>query len=588
MASAAASDATTFGVLGHIVDAPRLGTVRGLDGTPALIVVSTVTGAITALHRTNAAEEAARLEASGVMVRKLAPREYLLPGFIDTHVHLAQWPYMGTGIDKPLMASDGFLAKYAFPTESSLNAETANSVYAGALDDLLRHGTTTALIFGSARLDASDKLIAAAVRRGGPRALVGKVAMDRHCPEGYVEETAQSLADTEAFIERTKAANLAACGADAARDGPPLVAPVVTPRFLPTCTPDLLTGLGALAEKHNVLIQSHMSESCDELAFSNALYPDYASDADAFAAYGLLRAPCVMAHCVHLQPGETERLMLHGAAIAHCPLSNFFFAKEALPVRRCALLSPCSVTTIIISLAHGNARAHDHALKRGRPRTHACPHAHTRTQVRQLKEMGVLIGLGTDVAGGYAPSMLDAMRHAVLASKTLQFKRANGCVFGCGVPAAAAGGAGGGGGAGGSGARTASERASAPKRARTAGGRRSVPVDGTLRASFDPGADEAALRARHDISHLDALHLATQSGADALGLGEQLGSFDVGKRFDALVLAATPPSIRPYPAGVAEDASDVLHKLLTLGDDRHVVAVYVGGAQLVGLGGAPP
>ena len=338
----------TTAILGTCVDAPSLGRTRGLedDGAPTLIVVrGSVIEEVT--RGAGAADAAAKLEASGVEVLRLQPREFLVPGLVDCHVHAAQWPYMGTGIDKPLMAPDGFLAKYAFPTEASLNASSAGAVYGAALDDMLRHGTTTALIFGSARLDASQALVAAAVARGGPRALVGKVAMDRHCPDGYVETTAQSLADTEAFILSTKAANAAA---GVGEGGPPLVAPAIMPRFLPTCTPELLRGLGALAATHDVLIHSHMSESCDELAFSSALFPEHANDASAFADFGLLRAPCVMAHCVHLLRGEAELLMLHGAAIAHCPLSNFFFAKVA-PFPRTSL-GPPLVTTLGPPLAH--------------------------------------------------------------------------------------------------------------------------------------------------------------------------------------------------------------------------------------------
>jgi len=100
------------------------------------------------------------------------------------------------------------------------------------------------------------------------------------------------------------------------------VSPVITPRFLPTCTKELLSGLGKLAAKHSVAVQSHLSESVDEVAFSASLFPNL-SDAQAFCAAGLLSSPCVvMAHCVHLQRGEEELLREHGCAIAHCPLSN--------------------------------------------------------------------------------------------------------------------------------------------------------------------------------------------------------------------------------------------------------------------------
>ncbi|EOD41960.1 hypothetical protein EMIHUDRAFT_60912 [Emiliania huxleyi CCMP1516] len=456
--------AGTYAVLGHIVDAPQLDVVRGLD-EPSLVVVSG-SGEIESVHRAGAADAAASLEASGVTVIRLGQRDFLVPGFIDCHVHASQWAYMGTGIDRPLMADDGFLAKYAFPAESALNAQTAGEVYRAAIDDMLRNGTTTALVWGSARLDASEEYVKAVVERGGPRSLIGKVSMDRHCPEGYVETTAQSLADTEAFVLRTKAAN-DALGLPAG--SPPLVAPAITPRFLPTCTAELLRGLGALAEKHDCFVQSHLSESCDELAFSSSLFPGFRSDAAAFAAFGLLRRPSLMAHCVHLQPGEAELLLQHGCAMAHCPTSNFFFAKEALPVR-------------------------------------------------QMLQLGVKVGLGTDVAGGYSPAMLVSLRHAVLASKTLQFRRAKGC---------------------------------------------------------------ATLRDRHNLSHTDGLHLATQAGADALGFGGSLGSFDAGKRFDAVVWAAEGPNVRCYRGGVAEEPSDLLHKLLTNGDDRNIKAVYIGGRRVV-------
>ena len=186
--------------------------------------------------------------------------------------------------------------------------------------------------------------------------------------------------------------------------------------------------------------------------------------------------------------------------------------------------------------------------------------------VRQLIRIGVTVGLGTDVAGGYSPSMLCAMRHAVLASKTLQFNRANGCAFGCTTAGGAAG------------------ASAAPPTRRAKRSRQSA--DDELAAACERSAgDEVRRRELHDISHLDALHLATQAGADALGLGASLGSFDVGKRFDAVVLAAGgAPFLRPYASGVAEAAEDVLHKILTLGDDRNVKAVYVGGARIVADG----
>lgn len=432
------------------------------------------------------------LRAAGMAVRELGPREFLVPGFIDTHIHFPQFPFAGTGIDRPLMAEDGFLKKYAFPIEQTMqDRQRAEHTYRMALDQILGLGTTTALVYGSAHLEASKVLVDVALQRGGPRCCVGKTAMDRNCSDGYVETLEASLSHTEAFMQYTQARAKEGDGRS-----PYLVQPVVTPRFLPTCTPELLRGLGKLAEKYGAMIQSHMSESCDEVAFSRALFPEHPSDAHVFASYGLLRAPAVMGHCVHLMPGEEELLRRHGAAIAHCPLSNFFFAKETLPVKELVL-------------------------------------------------RGVKVGLGTDVAGGYSPSMLVAMRTAVLASKTLQFRRAPGCAF-------------------------------------------NVVPPGSAEPKGDIGSitqEEDVLRDRHDLSHFDALYLATLGGAEALGMENDIGSFESGKAFDAVLLSAD-ESVRAvvleFPDGTAETPEDVLQKILTNGDDRNVRAVYVDGRCVCG------
>ncbi|OLQ10099.1 Guanine deaminase [Symbiodinium microadriaticum] len=365
-----------FAVHGFCVDTPDFGSLRGL-GERRLIVVGK-DGRIQQVEVGEAGEQRRALAAAGIPVREFGEKELLVPGFIDTHIHLPQFPYTGAGIDKPLMAEDGFLAKYAFPTESSMvNLDSAKYVYNEALKVLLTNGTTTALIYGTTHLDASKTLVEAALALQGPRAFVGKVCADRYCPDALVETTASSLRDTEDFVNFTQKV---ARQSPEDQKPPFLVQPVITPRFLPTCSPELLKGLGELAAKYNCIIQSHMSESVDEVAFSSQLFP---GKTDAQASFNLLAtlpdatnfdpgAVFVMGHCVQLQKGEEELMRQRGAAIAHCPLSNFFFAKGALPVK-------------------------------------------------QLVARGVKIGLGTDVAGGYSPSMLSSMRAAVLASKTLQF-----------------------------------------------------------------------------------------------------------------------------------------------------------------------
>lgn len=248
---------------------------------------------------------------------------------------------------------------------------------------------------------------------------------------------------------------------------------------------------GDLAEKYNCMIQSHMSESIDEVEFSARLFGF--SDAEVFSSFGLLRgkpgpggperpggpqvqAAAVMAHCVQMQKAEERLLKDSGASIAHCPLSNFFFAHGALPVKR-------------------------------------------------LIREGIKVGLGTDVAGGYSPSMLSAMRAAVLASKSLQFRYVSGSS-----------------------------------------------LADTWRESTEEAKDA------HDLNHFEALYLATLGGASALGLAEHLGSFEEQKRFDAVLLRRSCEG-RP-PVWTAESKEDLLLKIITLGDDRNVKEVFVDGRSV--------
>jgi len=453
--------------VGRVVDAPH-----GL-GAPlrwaSAVVVDDATGRIVDVARDDNIVNTATHK-----VVELPERAFLVPGFVDAHVHASQYPFAGTGIDRPLMAEDGFLAKHAFPTESMFaDAGRARVWYDAFVDEMIRQGTTCAVVYATQHRAGCDALVDAALARGAPRCLVGKVSMDRLCPDAETLEA--SLADQEAFIDRTR-------GLDKTGD---LVAPIITPRFLPTCTPELLKGLGEVAAKYDgVFVQTHLSETIDEVDFSKSLFPDFPHDAAALDAFGLLRDGAILAHCVHMLPGEIELLKARNATIAHCPSSNFYFAKEALPVKQL------------------------------------------------VQRHGLRVALATDLAGGYSPSMLCAMRYAVLASKTLQFRR-----------------------------HAASTFFAATK-------------------DKDDGMTEDALREAHDLTHFDALHLATQAGADAVGRGSSLGSFDVGKQFDAVLLDADAANVRRFEGGTAEAPEDVLQKILCLGDDRNVARVYVNGGQV--------
>jgi len=277
------------------------------------------------------------------------------PGFIDTHVHAPQYQYTGTATDLPLMK---WLQEYTFPAERRMeDAAFARTVYSKLVQRLLDNGTTTSVYYASIHLEAT-KVLVDVCRELGQRAIVGKVAMDQHGGEGYQETTADALRDTEALVEYCVKCEPAASSQTR------LVSGSVCPRFIPTCSVPLLRGLGEIAEKHRCWVQSHIAESPDEMAFVDALHPGR-RDAEIFDAHKLLTSRTVMAHGVHLRPDEVELLVTRGSGVACCPLSNFFFAGGELPLK-------------------------------------------------QVQAAGLRVGLGTDVAGGYSPSMLSSCRTATM------------------------------------------------------------------------------------------------------------------------------------------------------------------------------
>jgi len=290
------------------------------------------------------------------LVVQLKPTQFLVPGFIDTHIHAPQYSFAGTAMDKHLME---WLTTYTFPAERDLagNEELARDVLGKVVDRTLRSGTTTALYFATLDLEVSKTLVDICVEHG-QRGLVGKISMDANSPEDYSETTEQALQSAEAFITYVQTLPAFSEG---------LVFPVVTPRFLPTSTSALLTGLGELASKYDCHVQSHLSESLDEVEFSKHCFPGEGSDTDIFKKHGLLTQKSVMAHAVHLSEHDIKLMISEGAAIAHCPLSNFYFAHGIL-------------------------------------------------ETAKMMRKGVKCGLGTDVAGGYSPSMFEAQRSTVVAS----------------------------------------------------------------------------------------------------------------------------------------------------------------------------
>uniref|UniRef100_A0A8C4H5N1 Guanine deaminase n=1 Tax=Dicentrarchus labrax TaxID=13489 RepID=A0A8C4H5N1_DICLA len=289
-------------------------------------------------------------------ITQLEQHEFFMPGMVDTHIHASQYSYAGTALDMPLLQ---WLNTYTFPVESRFkDLGFAHRVYTQVVKRTLRNGTTTACYFATIHTDAS-LLLGQIANDFGQRALVGKVCMDRNNSVKHYKETNQeSQEETCRFIAELLGKKY------------PLVKPVVTPRFAPSCTGVLLGQLGEIAKNNNLHIQSHISENAEEVKLVNELFPESESYTDVYHKYNLLTDKTVMAHGCYLSDEELALFRETGASLSHCPNSN-------------------------ISLCSGVL------------------------DVRNVLKHKVKLGLGTDVAGGYSASMLDAVRRALDSSKVL-------------------------------------------------------------------------------------------------------------------------------------------------------------------------
>lgn len=291
---------------------------------------------------------------------QLENHQYFLPGFVDLHVHAPQWAQAGTALDIPL---NDWLNTYTFPIESKFSdLDFAKKVYNDVVSTLLANGTTTVLYFATVHKEASI-LLAQICAEKGQRGLVGKVVMDNpeENPDFYRDtDTNTALSDTEEFILAVKELG------ETYKQG---VYPVVTPRFIPSCTDEALQGLGNLAAKYNTHIQSHCSESDWEHKYVQDRFQK--NDAFALNDFGLLSDKSVMAHCNFISDEDADLFVETGTAIAHCPISNAYFANSVIPI------------------------AHFHSK-------------------------GVEIGLGTDISGGFSPSLYDNIKQSVISSRMLE------------------------------------------------------------------------------------------------------------------------------------------------------------------------
>ena len=280
----------------------------------------------------------------------------IMPGMVDLHIHASQFAYRGTGMDCELL---DWLARFAFPEESRYaDPDYAAGAYGIFAGQMRKSATTRAVIFGTIHREAT-LLLMDLMEKTGIVSYVGKVNMDRDAPPALREPAADlSAFDTFGFVNA------------AAKRNYRRTKPILTPRFIPCCSDSLLSELSEVRRTYDLPVQSHLSENPGEVELVKKLMPDARFYGDGYDRYGLFgnEARTVMAHCVYSSDEEIRRLLKNGVWVAHCPNSNMNLASGIAPVRR-------------------------------------------------YLDLGMRVGLGSDVAGGQTESMFRAVTDAIQVSK---------------------------------------------------------------------------------------------------------------------------------------------------------------------------
>lgn len=279
----------------------------------------------------------------------------ILPGLCDLHVHASQYAFRALGMDLDLL---DWLNSRTFPEETKFaDAGYAREAYGQFVEDLKKGPNTRACVYATVHVPATV-LLMELLEESGLVCMVGKVNMDRNCPEGLCEgDAARSIAATRQWLgeirgrfERTT--------------------PILTPRFIPSCSDDLMREVAALQRECRLPVQSHLSENPQEVEWVKQLCPDSDCYGDAYRRFGLFGGdvPTIMAHCTWSGEREMELMRSQGVFVAHCPQSN-------------------------VNLSSGIA------------------------PVREFLRRGLRVGLGSDVAGGIHCSIFRAMSAAIQVSK---------------------------------------------------------------------------------------------------------------------------------------------------------------------------
>ena len=277
----------------------------------------------------------------------------LIPAMNDMHVHAPQYRNQGIAMDLELLP---WLQNYTFPEESKYSdTRYAERMYRRFVRDLWRVGTMRTVAFATVHRD-STRLLMNLFLEAGMGARIGKVDMNRNCPKALCESVEEAVSDNETLIAEYAKPNA-------------LVSPIITPRFVPSCTPELLQACGDLARKYNLPVQSHLSENRNEIAWVKELEPESRHYGDAYRRYGLFGdTPTIMAHCVWTDGDELRMMREKQVMVAHCPTSN-------------------------LNLASGMA------------------------PIRVFLNEGVPVGLGSDISGGHDLSIFKMMVYAIQVSK---------------------------------------------------------------------------------------------------------------------------------------------------------------------------
>lgn len=243
----------------------------------------------------------------------------IIPSFCDIHLHAPQFVNRGLGMDKELL---DWLEFYTFPEESKYeDLIYAKKAYKKFVKELWREGTLNAVVFGTIHRDATIELMDI-MDEFGINGYVGKVNMDRNSPDFYIEDTESSIKTTLDFIEQSI-------------DKYNRVKPIITPRFVPSCTRELMTELGEIADKYDLKIQSHLSENRSEVEWVKELHPESSSYYDVYKKYNLIRNnKTVMAHCCWNTDEEIKSMAEDKVFVAHSPYSNTNLSSGIAPIRK--------------------------------------------------------------------------------------------------------------------------------------------------------------------------------------------------------------------------------------------------------------